>query len=210
MSNDEGTYDYLFKVLMVGDSGVGKSSILLRYTDDVYDEDMAATIGVDFKLKRTTGPNGERINMTVWDTAGQEKFRAITSSYYRGSHAIVLVYDVTKRQTFEHIATWLKEATEQCTNSDAIKVLIGNKVDCSESERCVDREEGVEFARDNQMLFFECSAKTKIGIFQAYDEILRKILETPSLKEDGSQLKSSTTSSASLSEQNQGGDGGCC
>lgn len=209
MSNDDGTYDYLFKVLMIGDSGVGKSSILLRYTDDVYDEDMAATIGVDFKLKRTTGPGGERINMTVWDTAGQEKFRAITSSYYRGSHAIVLVYDVTKRQTFEHIATWLKEATDQCTNPDAIKVLIGNKVDCEDGDRCVDREEGVEFARDNKMLFFECSAKTKIGIFQAYDEILRKILETPSLRQDGSQLKSSSSSSTNLSDQNQAA-GGCC
>ena len=208
MSNDDGTYDYLFKVLMIGDSGVGKSSILLRYTDNMYDEEMAATIGVDFKLKRTTGPGGERINMTVWDTAGQEKFRAITSSYYRGSHAIVLVYDVMKRQTFEHISTWLKEATDQCTNPDVIKVLIGNKIDCDESERRVDREEGMEFARDNQMMFFECSAKTEIGIKQAYDEILRKILETPSLRQDGSQLKSSP-SSANLSDQSQDA-GGCC
>eukprot|EP01105_Mastigella_eilhardi_P004136 TRINITY_DN1548_c0_g1_i1.p2 TRINITY_DN1548_c0_g1~~TRINITY_DN1548_c0_g1_i1.p2 ORF type:complete len:164 (+),score=47.28 TRINITY_DN1548_c0_g1_i1:83-574(+) len=121
-------YDHLFKILLIGDSGVGKSSILLRFSDDSFEEDMPCTIGVDFKIKYVDH-NGKCINMTIWDTAGQEKFRSLTSSYYRGTHGICLVYDVSKRESFAHLNQWLNEVELYTTNPDAIKMLIGNKVD---------------------------------------------------------------------------------
>jgi len=170
----------LFKILLVGDSGVGKSSILLRFTDDEFEEGgLSVTIGVDFKVK-ILEMGGKRLNLRIWDTAGQEKFRSLTSSYYRGTQGIILVYDVTKRETFQHIETWLQEINLYSTNSEVRKMLIGNKVDKSEP-RQVSREEGLAFAKKHAMLFIECSAKTRLGVQQAFEELVQKILETPAL-----------------------------
>jgi Ras-related protein Rab-18 len=181
-------YEFLFKLLMIGDSGVGKSSVLLRYTDDTYDEGISATIGVDFRLKRVTLPGGaQRANLTIWDTAGQEKFRSLTSSYYRGTHGVVVVYDVGSRESFTNVARWLGEVDAYSTNPDAVRMLVANKIDVE--RRVVSREEGAAFARDRGMLFFECSAKSRLGIQQAFEEMLAKIYETPSLRDDASQLK---------------------
>ncbi|KAH3723019.1 Rab18 family GTPase [Pelomyxa schiedti] len=175
-----GDYDHLFKILMVGDSDVGKSSILLRFTENKFDEDQPCTIGVDFKIKYCD-IQSKRINLTIWDTAGQEKFRSLTSSYYRGTHGIILVYDVSRKVSFEHVNQWLDEVELYSTNPDAIKMLIGNKVD---KERQVRREEAAMYARDKGMLFIECSAKTTQGIQQAFQELLLKILDTPKLVEE--------------------------
>eukprot|EP00727_Mastigamoeba_balamuthi_P010762 m51a1_g6308 putative ras-related protein rab-18 (206) ;mRNA; r:319830-321200 len=199
---EDRAYECLFKLLFVGDSGVGKSSILLRYTDDQFDEEHACTIGVDFKIKYITC-KGKRVNLTIWDTAGQEKFRSLTSSYYRGTHAIVLVYDVTKKETFEHVGQWLNEVRLYSTNPDAVLVLVGNKTD--KAERQVSRDQGVEFARSNGMLFFECSAKTREGIQQAFDEMVCKMIETPSLWGDGVQRKPKPIQSPQPDQQ-----GGAC
>jgi len=165
-SEDGPEYDQLFKILLIGDSGVGKSSILLRFTDDDFEEDHPATIGVDFKTKLIT-LDGKRVNLTIWDTAGQEKFRSLTSSYYRGTHGIILVYDVTKRVSFLSLEQWLNEVEMYSTNQDVITLLVGNKVD--KSEREVSREEAAKFAKAKSMLFIECSAKTKLGIQQAFE-----------------------------------------
>eukprot|EP01087_Luapelamoeba_hula_P023461 TRINITY_DN862_c0_g1_i1.p1 TRINITY_DN862_c0_g1~~TRINITY_DN862_c0_g1_i1.p1 ORF type:complete len:131 (+),score=22.34 TRINITY_DN862_c0_g1_i1:99-491(+) len=121
-------YDHLFKLLIIGDSATGKSSILLRFTDDEFDEDHPCTIGVDFKVKLMDFGD-KRINLTIWDTAGQEKFRALTSSYYRGTQGIILVYDVTNRASFQHLNDWLGEIDMYCNNSDVVKLLVGNKID---------------------------------------------------------------------------------
>jgi len=104
----QGHYDHIFKILLIGDAGVGKSSILLRFTDDAFEEHLASTIGVDFKVK-TLHMRGKTLKLTIWDTAGQERFRTLTSSYYRGCHGIILVFDVNDRPSFEHLRTWLDE-----------------------------------------------------------------------------------------------------
>eukprot|EP00164_Ancoracysta_twista_P000040 GFYU01000055.1.p1 GENE.GFYU01000055.1~~GFYU01000055.1.p1 ORF type:complete len:204 (-),score=45.49 GFYU01000055.1:376-987(-) len=173
------SYDYLFKLLLVGDAGVGKSSIVIRYTDDKFSEDQPSTIGVDFKVHYVTS-GGNKIKLTIWDTAGQERFRTLTSSYYRGAQGVILVYDVTRRETFEALPQWLKEVDLYSTNKDAVRLLVANKVDCEE-ERVVTTEEGIEFARVHNTLFIECSAKTKKGIVQAFTEVVDKVLDKPHL-----------------------------
>eukprot|EP01083_Nonionella_stella_P159816 521820_1 len=124
-------YDHLFKLLMIGDAGVGKSSMLLRFTDDSFDEHIQSTIGVDFKVKHLDVAS-KRIKLTIWDTAGQERFRTLTSSYYRGAQGVVMVYDVTRRDSFENLEQWLKEVKLYSPNNGegVIKLLVGNKVDC--------------------------------------------------------------------------------
>lgn len=125
-------YDYLVKVKLVGDSNVGKSSIVLRFCDDSFQATMMPTIGVDYKSKVydiSTDPP-KRVKATIWDTAGQERYRTITSNYYRGSHGIIFVYDITQRESFENIENnWLKEALEYFPENDVIMMLVGNKID---------------------------------------------------------------------------------
>ncbi|KAJ1927359.1 hypothetical protein IWQ60_002991 [Tieghemiomyces parasiticus] len=170
-----------FKLLLIGDSNVGKSNILLRFTDDTFlpPEEASATIGVDFKVK-LVDIDDERYKLTIWDTAGQERFRTLTSSYYRGAQGIILVYDVSRRETFEHLDRWLNELNTYCSAQDVVKIIIGNKVD-KESERAVSVQEGAEYARKVQSLFIECSAKTSVGVHEAMDELVREIVNTPSL-----------------------------
>jgi Ras-related protein Rab-18 len=188
MAGSGGDFDHLFKVLLVGDSGVGKSSLLLRFTADTFD-DLSPTIGVDFKVKMMT-LQGKRLKLTIWDTAGQERFRTLTSSYYRGAQGIILVYDVTRRATFTDLSdVWLKEVDRYSTNEDCIKMLIGNKVDLEEHERVVTKKEGIAFARQHGCLFLEASAKTSINVQRCFDELVQKILDTPSLTADTAQLK---------------------
>lgn len=189
-------FDETFKVLMVGDSGVGKSSILMRSTDNVF-EPMQPTIGVDFKVK-TFNMDNRRVKMTIWDTAGQERFRTLTSAYYRGAHGVVLVYDVSNRQTFESLQqVWLKEFELYSTRTSAVKMVVGNKVDMP--GRQVSREEGLEFARKHSTLFVESSAKTAAGVQQTFDELLRKILETPDLCTSDSAANGSVRPNATAS-----------
>ncbi|KAJ2725409.1 Ras- protein Rab-18-B [Coemansia sp. Benny D115] len=170
-----------FKLLLVGDSNVGKSSILLRFTDDNFlpPEETSATIGVDFKVKHYT-IDGNRYKLTIWDTAGQERFRTLTSSYYRGAQGVILVYDVSNRESFVHLDTWMDELNTYCSNEDVVKMVVGNKID-KDDERQVTRAEGAEYARKHQMLFLECSAKTKIGVQQAMEELVARVIETPDL-----------------------------
>jgi len=173
------TYDHLFKVVVIGDAGVGKSSILLRFTDDTFEEQMQSTIGVDFKVKMLER-EGKRLKMTIWDTAGQERFRTLTSSYYRGAQGIIMAYDVARRETFEHLEQWLQEVEVYTPGGgrDVVKLLVGNKVD---QERAVAREQAEEWARAKGMLFLECSAKTKAGIQEVFEEVVQKILDNPVL-----------------------------
>jgi len=117
-------YDFIFKILLIGDSGVGKSCLLLRFADDKYSESFISTIGVDFKI-RTVNINGKVIKLQIWDTAGQERFRTITSSYYRGAHGIIVVYDVTDRGTFTSVKQWLQEI-ERFACSSVNKLLVNS------------------------------------------------------------------------------------
>eukprot|EP00930_Biecheleria_cincta_P082078 TRINITY_DN7164_c0_g1_i1.p1 TRINITY_DN7164_c0_g1~~TRINITY_DN7164_c0_g1_i1.p1 ORF type:complete len:205 (+),score=46.80 TRINITY_DN7164_c0_g1_i1:50-664(+) len=174
----ESSHEHLFKLLIIGDSGVGKSSILVRFCDDEFNEKQASTIGVDFKTKFMQ-VRGKKLKLALWDTAGQERFRTLTSSYYRGAQGIILVYDATQRTSFEHVKFWQDEVRKYSTNQDAILMLVANKVDLENPQ--VTKEEGEEFAFAQSMMFIETSAKTRQGIKQAFEEVVFKILDTPSL-----------------------------
>ncbi|KHG20003.1 Ras-related RABC2a -like protein [Gossypium arboreum] len=179
-----GNYDFSFKILLIGDSGVGKSSLLVSFIS-ASSHDSAPTIGVDFKIKLLT-VGGKRLKLTIWDTAGQERFRTLTSSYYRGAHGIILVYDVTLRETFTNLSDlWAKEVELYSTNQDCVKMLVGNKVD-RECERAVSKEEGIELAKELGCTFIECSAKTGQNVQQCFEDLALKIMEVPSLLEEGS------------------------
>jgi len=157
--------DYLFKLLLIGDSGVGKSCLLLRFADDTYTESYISTIGVDFKI-RTIELDGKTIKLQIWDTAGQERFRTITSSYYRGAHGIIVVYDVTDNESFQNVKQWLHEI-DRYASENVNKLLVGNKSDL-ENKRVVSAEQGKEFADSLGIEFLETSAKTSVNVEQAF------------------------------------------
>jgi len=201
-SDDARAYDHLVKILLVGDSGVGKSSLLARFISDSFDE-QSPTVGVDFKLKHVD-VDGTRLKLTVWDTAGQERFRTLTSSYYRGAHGVVFVYDVTSRESFENAReTWRKEVEMYGTIANSVKIVIGNKID-REDERTVAREEGVAFAKEYGCLFLECSAKTKVRVAEAFDELVKGILDAPGL------LVDEVDDGVKLGAYADRAGGGCC
>ncbi|KAL7096780.1 hypothetical protein ACP275_10G101000 [Erythranthe tilingii] len=203
----QSTYDLSFKILLIGDSAVGKSSLLVSFISNLVD-DLSPTIGVDFKVKFLTA-GGKKLKLTIWDTAGQERFRTLTSSYYRGAHGIILVYDVTRRDTFTNLSdVWAKELDLYSTHEDCIKMLVGNKVD-RENERVVSREEGMSLAKELGCLFLECSAKTRENVEKCFEELSLKIMEVPRLLEEGS-----TVSKRNILRQKQENQtppsGGCC
>jgi len=178
-------YDFLFKLLLVGDSGVGKTSLLLRFTANSFSDTIRNTVGVDLKVKMVK-MNGAVLKLTVWDTAGQERFRTLTSAYYRGAHGVILVYDITARSSFDALSHWLNEIDIYSTNDETVRMLIGNKSDCDQTQRQVTREQGNAFARQHNMLFIEASAKTKEGVQTAFDELIYKILELQQEKQQHS------------------------
>mmetsp|Transcript_80083 Transcript_80083/g.141785 ORF Transcript_80083/g.141785 Transcript_80083/m.141785 type:complete len:205 (-) Transcript_80083:58-672(-) len=179
-ANSETGYDHLFKICIIGQSGVGKTSILKRFIDDEFEDRQMSTIGVDFKVKYFD-IGGKKVKLAFWDTAGQERFKTLTSSYYRGAHGIILVYDQSSEDSFNHLNYWLEEVAKFATVTDAVKMLIANKVD----EPCaVEPARGEEFAVSNAMLFIQTSAKTKVGIQQAFQEVVQKIMDEPSLREN--------------------------
>lgn len=158
-------YDHLFKILLIGDSGVGKSCLLLRFVDDAYTESYISTIGVDFKI-RTLNIEGKTVKLQIWDTAGQERFRTITSSYYRGAHGIAVVYDVTDMESFNNVKTWLSEI-EKFASDNVNKLLIGNKSDLV-VKKVVDTAMAKEFADAQGIPFIETSAKTAANVEEAF------------------------------------------
>lgn len=158
-------YDYLFKLLLIGDSGVGKSCLLLRFADDTYTESYISTIGVDFKI-RTVELDGKTIKLQIWDTAGQERFRTITSSYYRGAHGIIVVYDVTDIESFNNVKQWLHEI-DRYASENVNKLLVGNKADLT-SKRAVTFDQGKEFADSLSIEFLETSAKNATNVEKAF------------------------------------------
>ncbi|TEA40647.1 hypothetical protein DBR06_SOUSAS9410015 [Sousa chinensis] len=170
------TYAYLFKYIIIGDTGVGKSCLLLQFTDKRFQPVHDLTIGVEFGA-RMVNIDGKQIKLQIWDTAGQESFRSITRSYYRGAAGALLVYDITRRETFNHLTSWLEDA-RQHSSSNMVIMLIGNKSDL-ESRRDVKREEGEAFAREHGLIFMETSAKTACNVEEAFintaKEIYRKI-----------------------------------
>uniref|UniRef100_A0A7S0X0W9 Uncharacterized protein n=1 Tax=Chlamydomonas leiostraca TaxID=1034604 RepID=A0A7S0X0W9_9CHLO len=177
--------DHTFKILLIGDSSVGKSSLLTRFTSGSYSEQTPATIGVDFAVKYVTLDVGDgytkRIKLLLWDTAGQEKFRTLTSTFYRGAKGVILVYDVTREATLRSLDEyWLPEASAYASAMEPVKMVVANKTDLG-TQRQVSTQEGHDFARRHGCLFVETSAKANVAVGQAFEELLLKILETPGL-----------------------------
>ncbi|KAG8681543.1 Ras- protein Rab-18 [Ceratobasidium sp. 428] len=168
------------KILLIGNSSVGKSSILLRFSDETWlsEDESSATIGVDFRVTKMD-VRGKKVKLSIWDTAGQERFRTITSSYYRGAQGIILVYDVSNRESFEALPRWFSEL-ETYVSPSVVKIVVGNKVD-KEFSRQVSTEEGKAFAERMGTLFVEASAKTKVGVQDTFRELVEKIVDTPEL-----------------------------
>ncbi|KPM02358.1 ras-related protein Rab-35-like protein [Sarcoptes scabiei] len=165
--SDRKDYDYLFKLLIIGDSGVGKSSLLLRFADNTFSGTYISTIGVDFKI-RTVEINNERVKLQIWDTAGQERFRTITSTYYRGAHGVIIVYDVTNGDSFHNISRWLKEIEQNCEVEN--KILGSLKV--------VLTKDAQRIAEIMKIQLFETSAKENINVEEMFLCITKMVLRT--------------------------------
>jgi len=166
------SYDFLIKLLLIGDSGVGKSCLLLRFSDDSFTQSFITTIGIDFKIK-TIELDGKRIKLQIWDTAGQERFRTITTAYYRVAMGILLVYDVTDEQSFQNIRNWIRNI-EQHAADNVDKVLVGNKCDMTQ-EKVVDTARGQALADEYGIKFFEASAKGNINVVEAFTAMAKDI-----------------------------------
>ncbi|GAB5364050.1 hypothetical protein AAMO2058_000936400 [Amorphochlora amoebiformis] len=168
-------YDYLFKLVLIGDSGVGKSCLLLRFADDSFTDSYISTIGVDFRF-RTLKINKKTVKLQIWDTAGQERFRTITSAYYRGADGIIMVYDVTSMESFEHVDEWLNEV-DRFANENTCKLLVGNKADLTE-ERKVAADTARALAQRLNIQFLETSAKTSTNVTTAFSLMAEELIAT--------------------------------
>jgi len=197
-------YDYLFKLLLIGDSGVGKSCLLLRFADDTYTESYISTIGVDFKI-RTLELDGKTVKLQIWDTAGQERFRTITSSYYRGAHGIIVVYDVTDQESFNNVKQWMNEI-DRYANEKVNKMLVGNKCDLT-SKKVVQMEDAKQYAETLGIPFLETSAKDSTNVEQAFitmaAEIKARMAQAPAKAGGASTIQVGKGAEV-------GGKKGCC
>ncbi|KAG5518581.1 hypothetical protein PMAC_002977 [Pneumocystis sp. 'macacae'] len=198
-------YDYLIKLLLIGDSGVGKSCLLLRFSEDSFTPSFITTIGIDFKI-RTIELDGKRIKLQIWDTAGQERFRTITTAYYRGAMGILLVYDVTDEKSFNNVRSWVSNI-QQYAAEDVNKILVGNKCDWEE-RRVISPEQGQNLAEEYGMLFLEASAKSNINVDKAFFVLSREIKKRLIDVQQGSNVLGMT--SIQLNKKNNISRGNCC
>ena len=167
------TDEYVYKVLLLGDTTVGKTCFLMKYTDKTFQDIHMATIGLDYRLKSMKLKSGKNIKLQIWDTAGQDRFRAITKNYYKGSHGIILIYDVTNVQTFENVKQWVSQIREEAS-ANVIIYIAGNKIDMEE-ERKVNKEEGEKLAEELGFPFVETSAKSGININETFEDLVERI-----------------------------------
>jgi small GTP-binding protein len=166
---------YIIKILTLGDSLVGKSSIVLRFSDNKFNETFLSTIGVDSKRK-ILKIKGEKVKVSIWDTAGQEKYQNIVKQYYNGANGVLLIYDISNKKSFERIDFWYKDLKKSVNSDEIVVFLVGNKIDLND-KRVVDKEEAEKYSQENNMAYFEVSAKTGEGIKELFDEASEKIMD---------------------------------
>ena len=163
----------LYKILLLGDWSVGKTCLIMRYTENTFTEIHLTTVGLDYKLKNFKFDDGKTIKVQIWDTAGQERYKTITKSYIKGANGIILVYDITKKKTFEGIKNWVKQIKESVSQRVCV-ALVGNKVD-KEEEREIPKEEGEKLGSELNYPFYESSAKEGININECFDTLIKQI-----------------------------------
>ena len=207
MSTSDQDYEFIFKVLLLGNSNVGKSSLFLRFVDDIWNDTFVPTIGVDFKIK-TFEIDSKKIKMQIWDTAGQERFKNIIASYYRGAHGILLLYDVTDKDSFKNLSNWLIEI-EKNASKNVLKVLIGNKSDL-EDKRLVSYNQGKEFADTYGLKFIETSAKKNLNVNEAFETLGRELMNASADKKIVTQKQNKKISVAKAQDLNIKKKDGCC
>mmetsp|Transcript_562 Transcript_562/g.780 ORF Transcript_562/g.780 Transcript_562/m.780 type:complete len:200 (+) Transcript_562:115-714(+) len=167
--------DFTFKVLLIGDSGVGKSSILLRYTESIFTEASISNLGVDFKTK-TKEIDGKTYRLQIWDTAGQERFRTMTSSFYRGAQGVIVVFDPTKVESFSNVRRWFDEV-ERNACEELVQILVASKIDLND-ERRVTANDARDKAAELGVAYHETSAKTDTNITELFDDLLSMMRES--------------------------------
>lgn len=168
------TYDYLFKFIIIGDSNVGKSSLMLRFAENKYNPTYISTVGVEFRVK-TIMINGIRIKIQIWDTAGQEKFKSLTKSYYRGAHGVIIMYDITNYKSFVDMVEWVKDVNTNINGETPI-IIVGNKVDLDQC-RTVGYREGEDEAIKLNADFVEISVKDNKGVNKVFEKISQRVME---------------------------------
>ncbi|EGN96291.1 hypothetical protein SERLA73DRAFT_185967 [Serpula lacrymans var. lacrymans S7.3] len=186
-------YDFLFKVVLIGDSGVGKSNLLSRFTRNEFHVDSKSTIGVEFAT-RSINVDGKTVKAQIWDTAGQERYRAITSAYYRGAVGALLVYDIAKHATYDSVTRWLKELRDHA-DSNIVIMLVGNKSDLKHL-RAVPTEEAKAFSTENELSFIETSALDASNVDSAFQTILTgiyRIVSSKSLEQSADPIRAPTS-----------------
>ena len=200
-------YEYIFKVLLLGNSNVGKSSLFLRFVDDIWNDTFVPTIGVDFKIK-TFDIDEKKIKMQIWDTAGQERFKNIIASYYRGAHGILLIYDVTDKDSFKNLSNWIIEI-EKNANKNVLKLLIGNKTDL-EDKRVITYNQGKEFADGYGLKYIETSAKKNLNVNEAFETLGRELILHSEDKKIVRQRQNKKINVASVQDLNANKKKQCC
>ena len=193
-------YDFIFKLVLIGDTCVGKSCILVRFSDDIFDDNYVTTIGVDFRFKTMVIKN-KVVKIQIWDTAGQERYRSITTAYYRGAAAIIICCDCTNEESFHNVKNWIEEIGKYTDKDTVDKIVLMNKCDLVE-EKCVKIDEIEKFEKENGIKILEVSAKTGEGIDKSFEYIIEKLID-----------KNNTKNENNVTLQGGGsiGDkGGCC
>ena len=176
----------IIKILLVGDTNVGKTCFRIRYVDGYFDQSYLTTVGMDYKLK-TLKFDDKKIKLQIWNTVGQERFRSIQKNYYKGTHGFILIYDITSKKSLDDIRKFIDMINKEASDK-AQKILVGNKVDKEES-REVTKEEGEKLAKEFNLPFFECSSKENININEVFDVLVKKIIENFEIEEQNIQLK---------------------
>jgi small GTP-binding protein len=201
-----GDCDYIFKIIVIGDSGVGKSSLTVRLSEDVFYKDYASTIAIDFRMHQMTYMD-KKVRLQIWDTAGQERFQSVATAFYRGANGVMLCFDMTHRPSFQHLEQWVERIRQQALPGIPC-LLIGCKSDEAKSNRQVSSEEAAAWAQQHNMAYIETSAKAKDNVQHAFQQITLSIFED--IKERNSKPgppnMKSTSRAQSVSLQNQKGE----
>ena len=167
-------YSLIFKMILIGDSGVGKTNILNRYINNKFLETTKSTVGVELGTK-IEEYNNKKIKIQIWDTAGQERYKSITKTYYKGAKGVFIVYDVTIRKSFENVTTWV-ECVDKFAKTNVLRILVGNKTDL-EDKRVISKEEGKKLAEENGLKFYEISAKTMTGLVEMFEDVAKEYVQ---------------------------------